>query len=361
MKSGNVYVGTVGETVEIKCPYPDYHKYTPKYFCRHPCKSSEHVLIKTASVNRSTPPPEKTHITSIWTTAVTSNKSNSYEQFSATTVQSKGSLDKNLRVSVPVVCAGVLCCLCPWFLWRLKPPGPQNPVQVSPDINQTVGDVCHLYDEIVTEYSLAGAARDGDSSAIYSTVQHCDPAPQDNTNALVEIKCPYPGYHKYTPKYFCHHPCKSEHVLIKSAKIDQVVSDGRYALIDTVSGRVFRVFIKHLRLKDSAAPVNRSTHTPENTHIKHIWWSTTLTSTDNSQYNLLLSTVQSPVSTPPVKSSEFCIVFTLTYLITCTHIDVTVVCAGVLSFLALWILVALVCIYKRRSDAKSKCKITNIH
>ncbi len=66
----------------------------------------------------------------------------------------------------------------------------------------------------------------------------------------VDIRCTYPDDHKYTPKYFCRHPCKSS-VLIKSAKPDQVVSDGRYSLIDTVSGRFFTVTIKHLRLTDS--------------------------------------------------------------------------------------------------------------
>ncbi|XP_057213121.1 protein CD300H-like isoform X4 [Triplophysa rosa] len=44
MKSGNVYEGTVGQTVEIRCPVPDEYKYTQKYFCRDPCK---HVLIQT--------------------------------------------------------------------------------------------------------------------------------------------------------------------------------------------------------------------------------------------------------------------------------------------------------------------------
>ncbi len=43
MKSEDVYVRTEGETVDIRCTYPDDHIYTPKYFCRHPCTS---VLIK---------------------------------------------------------------------------------------------------------------------------------------------------------------------------------------------------------------------------------------------------------------------------------------------------------------------------
>ncbi len=45
MKSEDVYVRTEGETVDIRCTYPDDHIYTPKYFCRHPCTS---VLIKSA-------------------------------------------------------------------------------------------------------------------------------------------------------------------------------------------------------------------------------------------------------------------------------------------------------------------------
>ncbi|XP_062396195.1 CMRF35-like molecule 8 [Sardina pilchardus] len=36
--------GTEGGRVELTCPYPDEHKYTNKYFCRHPCWESD-VLI----------------------------------------------------------------------------------------------------------------------------------------------------------------------------------------------------------------------------------------------------------------------------------------------------------------------------
>ncbi|XP_056585596.1 CMRF35-like molecule 5 isoform X2 [Triplophysa dalaica] len=46
MKSGNDYEGTVGQTVDIRCPVPDEYTNTPKYFCRDPC-ASKNVLIQT--------------------------------------------------------------------------------------------------------------------------------------------------------------------------------------------------------------------------------------------------------------------------------------------------------------------------
>ncbi|XP_043102137.1 CMRF35-like molecule 1 [Puntigrus tetrazona] len=274
MKSGNVYEVTVGETVEIRCSYPEDHKYTPKYFCRHPCKSSEHVLIKSekvdqvdsagryslinivnglffsvtikhlkltdsgvyycgldqwfrdtlkkvvlsvypAPVNGSTHTSENTHVTSTWTTALTwtgtstslSDKSSPYEQVSAAspTVQSKGMTILDDFVSVPVVCAGVLVLLVFGVLvplmsfWRktdfkstcLKSAVPETEtVQDSPDLNQdsqTVYNVNHLYEEIVNEYSLSGPARDGDCSVVYSTVQPCDPASQNDENTLYSL------------------------------------------------------------------------------------------------------------------------------------------------------------------------------
>uniref|UniRef100_A0A671PTW0 Immunoglobulin V-set domain-containing protein n=1 Tax=Sinocyclocheilus anshuiensis TaxID=1608454 RepID=A0A671PTW0_9TELE len=154
MKSGNVYEGTVGETVEIRCPYRDDYKYTPKYFCRHPCKS-DRVLIKSAKSDQ-----------------VVSNGRYSLIDivsglFFTVTI-------KHLRLTD----SGVYHCgIDQWFSDTLN--------KVSQTVH--VDDVHHLYDEIVTEYSLAGPARDGNSFIICSTVQHCDPAPQNDMNALYSL------------------------------------------------------------------------------------------------------------------------------------------------------------------------------
>ncbi|XP_067268722.1 CMRF35-like molecule 1 isoform X2 [Pseudorasbora parva] len=266
VKSGDVFEGAVGEKVEIRCPYPDNYKYTPKYFCKHPCRSSGHVLIgsegaeeyskkgryslidsngdfftviisglslkdsgvyycglnqwfqdslnkvhlsvRLAPVVRPSHTSEITIIittTSTWTTTLTSagvtfNNSTSYEQ-SSPTGQSKGS-NGLLFFSMPVVIASFLVLLVFGVIVALVFLGskishsksrclnhavPENSVQVSPDLNQTVDDVFHIYNEMVSTYSLAGPARNADSSDIYSTVQHCDPAPQENVNDFYSL------------------------------------------------------------------------------------------------------------------------------------------------------------------------------
>uniref|UniRef100_A0A672S6F7 Immunoglobulin V-set domain-containing protein n=1 Tax=Sinocyclocheilus grahami TaxID=75366 RepID=A0A672S6F7_SINGR len=101
----------------------------------------------------------------------------------------------------------------------------------------------------------------------------------------VKIRCPYLDNHRYTPKYFCRHPCESsKHVLIKTAKPDPVILDGRYSLTDTVNGQFFTVTIKHLRLTDSG--VYHCGLDQCNTVI--------LSLPDNSHSDELPSTVQSP-------------------------------------------------------------------
>ncbi|XP_041953960.1 CMRF35-like molecule 8 [Alosa sapidissima] len=64
----------------------------------------------------------------------------------------------------------------------------------------------------------------------------------------VELTCPYPEHHKYTPKYFCREPCGWSDVLITSGDRDK---KGRYLAVDTISARTFSVIIYNLRLADA--------------------------------------------------------------------------------------------------------------
>ncbi|XP_077080417.1 uncharacterized protein LOC143732861 isoform X2 [Siphateles boraxobius] len=253
VKSGDVFEGTVGEKVEIRCPYLDGYIYSPKYLCRDPCES-KHVLIKSAKtdqvvsdgryslidtasgrsftvtisdlrlkdsgvyycgidkwfrdtlkklhlsvrqvpVNRPSHTSEKTTTaTSTWTTTSTLT--------STVVTSSPETNDTFYNISVAVVCAGILVLLvfgvlvALVFLCRkrshsttrcLNEAVPENSVQDSPNLNQTVDYIHHIYDEMVTENSLAGPARDANFSVIYSTVHHCSPAPQEDVNDLYSL------------------------------------------------------------------------------------------------------------------------------------------------------------------------------
>ncbi|XP_051950775.1 CMRF35-like molecule 1 isoform X2 [Xyrauchen texanus] len=183
----------------------------------------------------------------------------------------------------------------------------------------------------------------------------------------VYIRCQYPDKHKYTPKYFCRDPCTSSNVLIKTDRIDQVVSDGRYYAMNTVSANSFDVSIRKLNRKDAGVyycgldqwfrdtlikvelsvrpapanpplttltPVFSSTKSNEHTQTVSTWTTTHEYAAHNSHTNeRLLPTVQSTGSTDLIKSS----------------VNVIVVCAVVLVLLVFWSLVALVFLYRRRS------------
>ncbi|XP_072537721.1 uncharacterized protein [Salminus brasiliensis] len=67
----------------------------------------------------------------------------------------------------------------------------------------------------------------------------------------VELSCNYADGYLHTPKYFCRYPCGYYDVLIKSEKINKVISEGRYSILSTTSSLSFSVTIKDLRLEDS--------------------------------------------------------------------------------------------------------------
>ncbi|XP_041953961.1 CMRF35-like molecule 5 [Alosa sapidissima] len=68
----------------------------------------------------------------------------------------------------------------------------------------------------------------------------------------VELTCPYPDQHIYTPKYFCRESCIMwSDVLITSEKAGDGVTKGRYFALDTTSARTFCVIIKNLQLGDA--------------------------------------------------------------------------------------------------------------
>ncbi|XP_056585657.1 protein CD300H-like isoform X2 [Triplophysa dalaica] len=185
MKSGNDYEGTVGQTVDIRCPVPDEYTNTPKYFCRDPC-ASKNVLIQTEktdlvvsagrysvvfTVNAKTFAVTIRHLTlkdsgvyycgiDKWFAdkqiKVKLSVKAPASSFSSTdtpqyTVSTRMKTDSSAAVDVSVVCIVVLWLLVFWFLVTLvllykrrshtksesvTPSFPENPVPNLPDINQ---------------------------------------------------------------------------------------------------------------------------------------------------------------------------------------------------------------------------------
>nr|XP_055024609.1 CMRF35-like molecule 8 [Misgurnus anguillicaudatus] len=239
VKSENVFEGTVGQTVVIRCPFPDLHIYTPKYFCRHPCK---HVLIKTEKIDEvvsagrySVMSTTNTKIFTVTIRHLTLKDSGFYycglDQWfkdtlekvqlvvhsapvtpalytSAAVLSSTHILNNTVvstthtyTVDVSLVYAGVLlllvlCALVALVLLykrksmskssALNHPTPDNLVLDTPDPSQNIEDVYHLYN-VVTEHCSVGRPTADDSSLNYSTVQNCDIAPQDDVNALYSL------------------------------------------------------------------------------------------------------------------------------------------------------------------------------
>ncbi|XP_060786866.1 CMRF35-like molecule 9 isoform X2 [Neoarius graeffei] len=239
-KSELVVTGTVGGSVDISCKYADKYKYTPMYFCRNRCTSSD-VLIEskradmvvskgrytavntvtasrfsviirrltlkdsgvyycgvekwgydkftkvklTVKVSRHSQSSEVTEFPYATTViATTADNSTLYEQ--ASTTQTQHSLDPHGQLLV--ACGGVLglmmCCVLAalLILYRKKPTRITSLKPAAPGIQIShpppdQEDIYHVYDEALAVYSLAGPARD-DSSTIYSTIQL--PATADN-------------------------------------------------------------------------------------------------------------------------------------------------------------------------------------
>ncbi|XP_056319470.1 CMRF35-like molecule 5 isoform X2 [Danio aesculapii] len=250
MKSGDANVGTESGEVEIRCPYPDTHIYKPKYFCREPCRNvlikaektdqvfttgryslyddvngrfftvtirklkltdsgvyycgldqwffdtltKVHLSVTLAPVSRPLHTTENTFITSnTHTTTLTSTDSDKQSSLTTQTTKRTSNVEETLG-SLAVVCAVVLalvvfCVVVALaYLCRkrsdlksrcLQPPVTE--ILALPDPNQTAEGVYHIYAETVTDKS----------PVIYSTVQLCDPAAQDDANTLYSLITPH--------------------------------------------------------------------------------------------------------------------------------------------------------------------------
>nr|XP_055024583.1 CMRF35-like molecule 8 [Misgurnus anguillicaudatus] len=227
VKSGNVFEGTVGQTVVIRCPFPDLHILTPKYFCRHPCTLSKHVLIKTEKIDeivsvgrysvmsttntktltvtiRHLTPKDsgfyycgldqwfydslkKVHLVvhsgpvnpSLNTTHKSADRSEQFMIHSTTTQWSTESivLVESYAVDGSMVWVGVLMLVM--FLVLMAPvcfnrrSCSKSKFEDASHLNQTVEDEVLFYDKTMALYSLVDPPK-GDFSLFCSNVQYCD-------------------------------------------------------------------------------------------------------------------------------------------------------------------------------------------
>ncbi|KAG7332548.1 hypothetical protein KOW79_004382 [Hemibagrus wyckioides] len=180
----------------------------------------------------------------------------------------------------------------------------------------------------------------------------------------VDITCKYPDGYQYTTMYLCRHPCYSSDVLIKSKKVDQAISMGRYTALNTPSGRSFSVTIRHLRLKDSGvyycgvdkwgydilikvklnvtkapavsshAPVILQSQSPDVTQLPHAMTVISSTADNFTSYEQASSTTQPQHSLDP-------------------HVQLLVVCGGVLGLMLCCVLATLVILYRKKSSTQN--------
>ncbi|XP_058244736.1 CMRF35-like molecule 1 isoform X1 [Hemibagrus wyckioides] len=187
----------------------------------------------------------------------------------------------------------------------------------------------------------------------------------------VDITCKYPDGYQYTTMYLCRHPCYSSDVLIKSQKVDQAISMGRYTALNIPSVRSFTVTIRHLRLKDSGvyycgadkwgydilikvklnvtkgimfpatvpavsshAPVVLQCQSPDVTQLPHAM--TVISSTADN----FTSDEQASSTTQPQHSIN-------------THLQLLVVCGGVLGLMFCYVFATLVILYRKKSSTQN--------
>ncbi|XP_053479900.1 CMRF35-like molecule 5 isoform X1 [Ictalurus furcatus] len=233
IKAESVFTGTEGGSVDISCQYPDGYQYTPMYFCRDPCSYSD-VLIQSvkadtvisegrytalntlstrsfsvtirqltlkdsgvyycgvdkwgkdkltkvkltvseavptvstrAPVSRQNQIPEVTESPCATTVITATAESSTFYKQASSTPQTQHSLDLYALL--------ILYRKKSTHITTLKPAAPAIQISHPPPDQE---NICHVYDEMLAVYTLAGPPVGDESSATYSTIQL--PAPADN-------------------------------------------------------------------------------------------------------------------------------------------------------------------------------------
>ncbi|KAI4897670.1 hypothetical protein NFI96_027616, partial [Prochilodus magdalenae] len=238
-QSGNIFTETEGGSVEIYCTYADGYQNVAKYFCRDPCSSSDVLIKSEKAVDFKSNYALLNNVSALSFTVTISNLSVNDAGIYYCGVERWG-YDKYTRVEIcvrkdtsvttaplstlqtvisthlssvatPQITTGkarqnftlfslelpvygglfglLLCCVLVALvvLYRRqsythtassKLPAQENQFS-DPAHNQE--DISHVYDDMLTVYSLAGPTNPENSSDTYSIIQHDPPAKEDSS------------------------------------------------------------------------------------------------------------------------------------------------------------------------------------
>ncbi|XP_053479903.1 CMRF35-like molecule 5 isoform X3 [Ictalurus furcatus] len=211
IKAESVFTGTEGGSVDISCQYPDGYQYTPMYFCRDPCSYSD-VLIQSVKADTVISEGRYTALNTLSTRSfsvtirqLTLKDSGVYYcgvdkwgkdkltkvkltvSEAVPTVSTRAPVSRQNQIpevtESPCATTVITATAALLILYRkksthittLKPAAPAIQISHPPPDQE---NICHVYDEMLAVYTLAGPPVGDESSATYSTIQL--PAPADN-------------------------------------------------------------------------------------------------------------------------------------------------------------------------------------